>query len=360
MKEITNIVKEYNSLIKTTTRLALATVIDVEGSSYRRTGARMLIQDNGIYHGGISGGCIEGNALKKASLAIVGNKAIQVTYDTANDDEAQIGVSLGCNGVITVLIAPVNTEDQYNPLKQLESCIAAREPSILITVLTADTDLPTKSGQVYRYTTTEDLAIFFGEGYEPSITDDIHKVFDAGKSMINTYTKCQLFLEFITPATRIIIMGGNYDVYPLLKVTNNLGWQSVVVANPKRLAHDIHQLAKLVVTDFNEVTIDKYTVGVIMSHDYNADLKNLNKALKSKLLYIGVLGPAVRKEDMLAELDYKIDKEQRARLFGPAGLDIGASQPEEIAISIVSEVLSVMRKRPGTSLKDRQGPIYDR
>jgi xanthine/CO dehydrogenase XdhC/CoxF family maturation factor len=139
-----------------------------------------------------------------------------------------------------------------------------------------------------------------------------------------------------------------------------LGWQRIVVANPKRLAHDIHQLANLVVTDFNEVTIDKYTVGIIMSHDYYADLKNLMKALKSKLLYIGLLGPAIRKEDMLAELDIKIDKEQKTRLFGPAGLDIGASQPEEIAISIVSEVLSVMRKRPGTSLKDRLGPIYDR
>jgi xanthine/CO dehydrogenase XdhC/CoxF family maturation factor len=360
VKEITNIVKEYNSLRKTVTRLALATVIDVEGSSYRRTGARMLIQDNGIYHGGISGGCIEGNALKKASLAIAGNKAIQVTYDTANDDEAQIGVSLGCNGVIRVLIAPVNTEDKNNAVEQLKTCIADREPNILITVLAADTDLLTKSGQVYRYTTAEDLAIFFGEGYESSIGDDILQVLASGKSAIKTYARCQLFLEFITPATRIIIMGGNYDVYPLLKVTHNLGWQRIVVANPKRLAHDIHQLANLVVTDFNEVTIDKYTVGIIMSHDYNADLKNLMKALKSKLLYIGLLGPAIRKEDMLAELDFKIDKEQKTRLFGPAGLDIGASQPEEIAISIVSEVLSVMRKRPGTSLKDRLGPIYDR
>lgn len=360
MKEITNIVKQYNSLSKTSTRLALATVIDVEGSSYRRTGARMLIQDNGIYHGGISGGCIEGNALKKASLAITGNKAIQVTYDTANDDEAQIGVSLGCNGVITVLIAPVNTGDQYNPVKQLESCIAGREPSIIITVLAADTDLSTKSGQVYRYTTAEDLAVFIGEGYESTIDDDILQALATGKSAINTYARCRLFMEFISPATRVIIMGGNYDVYPLLKVTDNLGWQSVVIANPKRLAHDIHQLANSVVTGFNDVIIDKYTVGIIMSHDYNADLKNLSKALKSKLMYIGVLGPAIRKEDMLAELDYKLDMEQKDRIFGPAGLDIGASQPEEIAISIVSEILSVMRKRPGTSLKDRQGPIYER
>jgi xanthine/CO dehydrogenase XdhC/CoxF family maturation factor len=227
-------------------------------------------------------------------------------------------------------------------------------------VLAADTNLPTKSGQVYRYTTADELAIFIGEGYESSIGDDILQILATGKSAINTYTRCQLFLEFIAPVTRIIIMGGNYDVYPLLKVTDNLGWQSVVVANPKRLVQDIHQLANLVVTDFDDVIIDKYTVGIIMSHDYNADLKNLDKALKSKLLYIGVLGPAVRKEDMLAELNYKLDKEQKDRIFGPAGLDIGASQPEEIAISIVSEILTVIRQRTGSSLRDRQGPIYNR
>ena len=360
MKEITNIVKEYNSLNKTSTRLAMATVIDVEGSSYRRTGARMLIQDNGIYCGGISGGCIEGNALKKASLAITGNKAIQVTYDTSNDDEAQIGVSLGCNGVITVLITPVDIRDQHNPVEQLKACIDDRETNILITVLAADEDLLLKSGQVSRYTSTKDLENFIGKGYELAILDDIQEILETGKSAINTYAKCKLFLEFIAPATQIIIMGGNYDVYPLLKVTHNLGWLSVVVANPKRLAHDIHQLANNVVTDFNEVAVDKYTVGIIMSHDYNADLKNLNKALKSELSYIGLLGPAIRKEDMLAEIDFKIDKEHKDRIFGPAGLDIGASQPEEIAVSIVSEILSVMRKRPGTSLKDRQGPIYNR
>ena len=174
MKEITNIVEEYNSLRKTSTGLALATVIDVEGSSYRRTGARMLIQDNGIYCGGISGGCIEGNALKKAILAITNNEAIKVTYDTSNDDEAQIGVSLGCNGIITVLIAPVNTADKYNPVEQLMACTAAREPNILITVLAVAEDQDIKCGQVYRFTSNEELVNFIGKGHAlASVTDDV-------------------------------------------------------------------------------------------------------------------------------------------------------------------------------------------
>ena len=90
MKEIQKIIEVYDTLKSSATNLALATVIDVKGSSYRRTGARMLIQDNGLFTGGISGGCIEGNALKKAHLAISQNKATRVTYDTSKDDEAQI------------------------------------------------------------------------------------------------------------------------------------------------------------------------------------------------------------------------------------------------------------------------------
>lgn len=360
MKEITNIITVFESLKSTPTQLALATVIDVKGSSYRRTGARMLIQDNGIYTGGISGGCIEGNALKKAHLAIARNKATQVTYDTSKDDEAQIGVSLGCNGVITVLITPIDTNDPQNPIEQLKACNDAREANILITILEAEYDTSLKAGQVIKYITKLELENLLGTAYLPTIDDDIQSVLNTGKSVITAYIGFKLFLEFIPPTLQIIIMGGNYDVYPLLKVTDNMGWKSVVVANPKRLSYNIHQLANSVVTDFNDVTVDKYTVGIIMSHDYNADLKNLEKALSSNLQYIGLLGPASRKKDMLEDLPATNEKSHEDRIFGPAGLDIGASQPEEIAVSIVSEILSVMRQRPGNSLRDRHGPIYDR
>ncbi|RLD24468.1 MAG: XshC-Cox1 family protein [Bacteroidetes bacterium] len=359
MKEITNIVEVYESLKNTPARLVLATVIDIKGSSYRRTGARMLIQDNGEYHGGISGGCIEGNALKKAHLALSKNKAIEVTYDTSKDNEAEIGVSLGCNGVISVLITPIDIRDPNNAVEQLRSCLSSREPTILITVLESDGD-SIEAGQVIKYISEGALEKQFGAGYQPELDKDIQTILANGKSKINVYKNCKLFLEHIPPSTQIVIMGGNYDVYPLLKITDSLNWQSVIVANPKRLAHNIHQLANQVVTDFNDVNIDQFTVAILMSHDYNADLRNLEKVLKSDIKYIGLLGPASRKQDMLADMPFTINKSDEDRIFGPAGLDLGASQPEEIAISIVAEVLSVMRQRPGTSLRDRQGPIYDR
>jgi xanthine dehydrogenase accessory factor len=356
VKEITGIIKKYESLKSTTTKLALATVIDVKGSSYRRTGARMLIQDNGEYTGGVSGGCIEGDALKKAQLAMFSGKATQVTYDTSKDSDAHIGVSLGCNGIITIQITPIDTANKQNPVEQLKSCLNTRKPTLIITVLTASADNSLEAGQVIKYEAEGELK----PSYLPSaVRNDLKEVLDKGKSIIKQYDSCQLFLEFIPPSIQIIIMGGNYDVHPLLKATNNLGWKSVVVTNPRRLSKSIHELADDVVEDFSQVQIDKYSAAILMSHDYNTDLANLKQVLASDLSYIGLLGPASRKNEMLEELGNNIIDDKN-RIYGPAGLDIGAAQPEEIAISVASEILKVLSNRPGLSLRERRGSIYDR
>src|ERR1700704_6104613 len=112
MKEIKAIISAYDKIDKATTHAALATVVRVEGSSYRRTGARMLVMDDGIWIGGISGGCLEGDALKRARLAIASSEASLVTYDTRDDNAYQIGVGLGCNGIIDVLFTPLHFENK--------------------------------------------------------------------------------------------------------------------------------------------------------------------------------------------------------------------------------------------------------
>ena len=355
MKEFKDIIAKYDTIDKSKTRLAMATVIGVKGSSYRRIGARMLMQDNGIWTGGISGGCIEGDALKKAHLAISGMKAIKVTYDTSKENEEQIGVSLGCNGVIDVLVTPIDPNDKDNPVEQLRNCIASRVPKVLISVIETD-DPQAKAGEMYCYSIDQTENQALGHITEDSIRD----VLKNEKSEIKSFSSSKVLLEFVPPPLQVIIMGGNYDVYHLLKIVNNLGWQNVVVANPRRLDKKILDLADDITSDFDEVKIDKFTAGILMSHDYNQDLKSLKKVLKTDLPFIGILGPATRKSDLLEELSHVINTEDQDRIFGPVGLDIGASQPEEIAISIVSEILSVMRNRPGTSLKNKIGPIYPR
>src|SRR5450755_4067387 len=134
MKEIRAIINAYEKMEKATTNAALATVVRVEGSSYRRTGARMLVTDDGVWVGGISGGCLEGDALKRARLAIAKSEPSLVTYDTTEDDAYQIGVGLGCNGIIDVLFTPLDNRDEQNPVRLLSGLMDKRQPSIVITI----------------------------------------------------------------------------------------------------------------------------------------------------------------------------------------------------------------------------------
>ena len=135
MKEITAILKAYDQIDFSENQAALATVVRVEGSSYRRVGARMLVIDNGLWIGGISGGCLEGDALKRSRLAIHLKKPSRITYDTSQDDAHQIGVNLGCNGVIEVLFTPLDPANKENAVERLRHYQHERSPRILVTVV---------------------------------------------------------------------------------------------------------------------------------------------------------------------------------------------------------------------------------
>jgi xanthine/CO dehydrogenase XdhC/CoxF family maturation factor len=119
MKEIENIIHRYQNTDWNKEKVALGTVVRVEESAYRRIGARMYVSDNGEWIGGISGGCLEGDALKQAKMAISKNESSVVVYDTMDDDAHQIGIGLGCNGRIDVMFTPIDPNDKNNGIEQL-------------------------------------------------------------------------------------------------------------------------------------------------------------------------------------------------------------------------------------------------
>src|SRR4029077_4270762 len=145
MKEIRDIIKAFDEAQKMGKQTALATVVHVEGSSYRRPGARMLIEDDGQLTGAISGGCLEGDALRKALLVITEKRSRLVTYDTMDDDDAKFGVGLGCNGIIQVLIEPVDDTDPGNPIQYLKTLNEKRQKAVLVTLFS----LQNKKDQQY-------------------------------------------------------------------------------------------------------------------------------------------------------------------------------------------------------------------
>jgi len=135
LKEIENIIQRYEKIDFSKEKTALGTLVKVEGSAYRRIGARMYVSDNGNWVGGISGGCLEGDALKRAKIAILKNESSIVVYDTTEDDPHQIGVGLGCNGRIEVLFTPIDAADENNQIEFLKRITTRREATILLQVL---------------------------------------------------------------------------------------------------------------------------------------------------------------------------------------------------------------------------------
>jgi xanthine dehydrogenase accessory factor len=372
MKEIKAIIRAYDNLDKGTRQAALATVVRVEGSSYRRTGARMLVTDDGVWVGGISGGCLEGDALKRARLAITKSEPSLITYDTTQDDAYQIGVGLGCNGIIDVLFTPLHFQDKNNPVEVLKSCIAAnRQTHILLTITGFEGDwAPVKAGEVIQYTGYESLSVFGNEAFEKMLNERIISQIETGKSApvqfeFEVWKKVALFIEILLPEIHLVLMGHQYDIYPLARLTKEVGYRITMVSNPLKINPKFMDTVDAIFgyDQFNEIKIDKYTAIVLMSHDYDTDKINLPKALQTAAFYIGMLGPKVRSEKIIDELADKgkpINHAGMSRIYAPAGLDIGAVSPEEIALSIIAEIKTVFAKREGGFLRRRQTAIHER
>jgi len=226
MKEIKSIINAYNSIDFSSTKAALATVARVEGSSYRRTGARMLVLDNGTYLGGISGGCLEGDALRRAQKAIVQDKPSIITYDTTQDDGHQIGVGLGCNGIIDVLFTPLHNDEQ-NPVRILSTVTETREPKVIISIIACNENL-NALGKTFLYENDEQfLQSFAIKNIAEAVLNDIKESLDKQTSQTTTYTTAdettKVFIEVIMPVTHLVIYGGNYDMYPLVRIARKLG-----------------------------------------------------------------------------------------------------------------------------------------
>lgn len=369
MKELKTIIEEYNKIDFSKNKAALATVVRVEGSSYRRTGARMLVMESGEWIGGISGGCLEGDALKKARLTMSQNKPTLITYDTSDDDPYQIGVGLGCNGIIDVLITPLNPENPNNAILQVKDLIGKRTPNAVVTILGMKNPIEgIQMGDVFRYDSDEKFAeVFPINEIKNQLTEDLNHCLKSGRSIPKNYTladgnEIKIFLEILMPDIHLVVYGTNYDIYPMVRIAKELGWKVSVICNPQKVHASLFQIADEVLPKDTNPVIDSYTAVVLMSHDYENDYANLLKLLKTEVSYIGMLGPAKRNKkmyDRMNEEGISISETDLNRIHNPIGLDIGATTPEEIAVSIAAEIRSHFAGREGTSLKYRGKPIHE-
>jgi len=363
LKEIRKIIEYYDATDHSTEKLALASVVNVEASSYRRIGARMLVGSSGNWVGGISGGCLEGDALKRSQKAIFSNTPSTVVYDTLDDDNNQIGVGLGCNGKIEVLFAPIDSADPQNPIEQLRKISLSKRPSILLKIVES-TDSQALLGYSELIASTKQLSHFHHINAE-DLTSAVQEVEEIKRPLIKQFTaknnqQLTILIEFIRPETKLIIVGDNYDVSALVGIADELGWECHIVGRKKKLSKKTFRIAKAIYEyeEFSKITFDEYTAVVLMTHDFKLDKKILPQIIDKNLPYIGMLGPKMRMLKMQDELGLDALNDISC-FYSPIGLDIGAESPEEIALAIAAEIVATLRDKGGKSLKFKKGVIHD-
>lgn len=364
MKELQEIVRAFENADRQGMKTALATVVQVIGSAYRHEGARMLVAENGELTGAISGGCLEGDALRKARLAIVENRKMLVTYDTTDDDDATLGVGLGCNGIIQVLLEPINPADPFNPIRLFKTFLSKRQNAVLGTFFALENKLAYQPGTCLLVTDAGQINGAFKHPVKEAFMRDAQKVLISGQSLIRYYPESNItgFIEYLKPPVHLLTFGAGNDAIPLLNFAEILGWEVSLIDGRTNYATSARfpSAAQILVAKpqqaIADLFIDSQTVAVLMSHNYNYDIAALRQLINVNLKYIGVLGPKKKLNRMLDELadeGFSISDEKLSGIFGPSGLDIGSETPEEIALSIVSEIKAVLSNREGTSLKFR-------
>lgn len=353
--------------------MALATVVAVEGSTYRRPGARMLVTADGASIGAISGGCLERDVFRQAARVLHRGKPVVAVYDSTDEEVAE-GYALGCNGVVVVLIEPLAVGAQ-DVLDFISGCLKRGRTGVVATVFGIDGEAGAEIGA--RLMLGGDLGMssrgMSDESLRSRVEGAAREALRLGRSsrviVEAAGGRVELFLEHVAPPTALTVFGAGHDAVPLAQFAKALGWSLRVVT--RTAGHGASaRLAcadQFLIADAEEALEGlgscENMIAVVMTHNFFEDLCVLRALLRRRPRYVAILGPKRRTGRLLAALAEEggvPDAGMRAALHGPAGLDIGAETPEEIALAIVAEIQAVLAGRRGGFARDRAVPLHER
>lgn len=373
MKETESILKAYDKAKSLSKGCVLATVVHVEGSSYRRAGARMLVDENGFMTGAISGGCLEGDALRKALHALERNKNKLITYDTSDEDDAVIGAQLGCNGIIQVLFEPIDYDDPQNPIELLRMAVQSSDKAVIVSLFNLQ-KTKVQPGTKYFFNNEHEINnLEESQELNDKIGADARDAINSNRSQFIEYhvegEQRNAFIHLYKPPPNLVLVGAGNDAQVLSEMAEILGWNISIVdgrpthANADRFSNSCQVIVSKPELILENLAIGKQTAFVLISHNYNYDLQVLKLLLdKPAIPYIGILGPNKKYKRMLDELKsggLELTDDQSGRIYAPVGLDIQAETPSEIALSILSEIQAVLTGANVSHLRERRGAIHN-
>ena len=326
--------------------LVLASVYETEGSTYSKAGAQMLMTGDGRFHGMLSGGCLEGDLAERARAVVETGRPQAVTYDLGQNDEELWGLGVGCDGLMRILLQPITADTGYEPFTTMAKALGGETDEVAATVISSDIEaLPsgativTAGGDV-AFSDVDDafgkqLGMLIGATREQGVS--MTQLIESGEGAAS------ILFALLRPPPAILVLGAGLDAGPVVRFASELGWRitvqdhrpAYVAAGDFGAAESVHCVPANQLGE--TVDLDRFDAAIVMSHHLASDREYLGQLAKSRMAYIGLLGPADRRRRLLAELGDGAGSLGQ-RLHGPAGLDIGGRGPASIALSIIAEM----------------------
>jgi xanthine dehydrogenase accessory factor len=387
MDEVRSLLKTYQKQRQASEPLVLATVLRVQGSSYRQPGTRMLINTKGEISGSVSGGCLERDLIQQARFAVGSHSRFKIIrYDTTDEGdefESLRSVSLGCQGIVDIGLEYLPPGETHPVLELIQESIEQSREGRVATVISGAENYKNDSlsGRVFALSVgaltgaIDCLAsIEFLEGIDKLNIEVVKDLKNLTSNQVKVYEtslgEITILLEIIRPPKRWIIFGAGHDSIPLAETAKGIGWHVTVVdcrssySMTQRFFSKVDVLLRCEPSQISsKLNLTSDTLCVLATHNYYHDREILKQLLDSSVNYIGILGP---KEKGLSLLDdfkkdgIKLNAAALSKIYSPVGIDSGAESPQEIALSIITEAMSVTQGRTAGFLKDRDGPIHDR
>jgi xanthine dehydrogenase accessory factor len=368
VSEIQEVLAAISAMAGRNEPMALATIVATRGSTYRRAGARLLVPESGEPIGNLSGGCLEDDVARAGREVMKTGAPRLMSFDMTADGEEIWGYGLGCNGAIDVFVEPAGMA--VETASAFRAAIEESRAAALVTVIeTADLDV--RVGARLLVDSGGEAHGGISAALDAPARRAAKEALASGRSdLVALGEGTRAFVEVARPPLRLAICGAGHDVIPLVRQASALGWR-VVVADVRQNLLNRQRFPEA--TSFvNAAPLDAAsaigpggrTAVLLMNHNYLRDgeyLRSFAQAGIARLAYLGVLGPRGRSARLLRELEADgvvLTDADRSRLHAPAGLDLGAEEPEEVAAALVAEILAVERGHSGRPLRDTTGPIH--
>lgn len=366
MKELRGIIETLENLKEPA---ALATLVRVKGSSYRQPGARMVFGAEGVRKGLISAGCLETDVIARVESVLADAIPQLAIYDMGSDLDLIWGTGMGCEGKVEVLLERVTQVQPWMPL-----CLEMREKrqaGVLATVfeIRGRADVPV--GERFMYQDGAASLLPADPTLRELVLQAARKALARGTAAPVTLQAAEgeldVLMEPVIPPFALWIYGAGEHGRPISRLAKTLGWFVGIVDHRPALAtpERFPDVDRIVVGhpsgSLKQLPFDARSAALVISHVYEKDKEALAMLLEAPVAYLGLQGNRKRCARLLneiAETKGALSDEQRAKLYAPAGLDLGAEGPEAIALSMLSEIHAVLTGFPGGHLRDRPGAIH--